>query len=606
MTTKQLNYKALPIIAAADGATSPALTANDKGAMAFSTTTNKPMSWDGTKWNLLTKVDSVAGRTGAVTVTKTDVGLNSVDNVAAASLRDRTTHTGEQAITSVTGLQTALDTKASTGHTHSNATTTVAGFMSNTDKTKLDGIATGATAYVHPANHPASVITQDANNRFVSDTEKATWDAKQPAGNYATLDETGKITATQLPSFVSDVLEFADIANFPATGESAKIYVALDSNKTYRWSDSAYVATLSGAVDSVAGKTGVVTLTKADVGLGNVDNTSDVNKPVSSAQLTAINNRAPISHVGATGIAHGEATTSVAGFMPSIDKIKLNKIIINEQVGLNIPDGYSVAVGSFAMGSGNIDRSIAIGGYALNKGGRDNVAIGYRACSENVGGFQNVAIGTLSLRSNVSNSFNTAVGYGSAEYTVGANNVCVGVFAGSNCGFDNVAIGNRALQYSYGSNNIGIGNTSSGSTSGNNNIVIGQGTPVFAITGATSNHIVMGSSTATNAYIKVAWTVVSDARDKTNFAAIPHGLEFVKQLKPTAYQFKVSRNSDTTNGGVRYGFKAQDIAAIEPEAVIVDTTNPEKLYYNESNLIPVLVKAIQELSAEVERLKNAN
>lgn len=43
----------------------------------------------------------------------------------------------------------------------------------------MDGIAAGATAYVHPANHPASMITQDANNRFVTDTEKSAWNAKQ-------------------------------------------------------------------------------------------------------------------------------------------------------------------------------------------------------------------------------------------------------------------------------------------------------------------------------------------------------------------------------------------------------------------------------------------
>ena len=41
-------------------------------------------------------------------------------------------------------------------------------------------------AYVHPANHPAAVITQDANNRFVTDAEKTAWNDKQPAGNYAT------------------------------------------------------------------------------------------------------------------------------------------------------------------------------------------------------------------------------------------------------------------------------------------------------------------------------------------------------------------------------------------------------------------------------------
>ena len=49
--------------------------------------------------------------------------------------------------------------------------------MASTDKTKLDGIAAGANAYTHPANHPASIITQDASNRFVTDTEKATWNA---------------------------------------------------------------------------------------------------------------------------------------------------------------------------------------------------------------------------------------------------------------------------------------------------------------------------------------------------------------------------------------------------------------------------------------------
>lgn len=51
-----------------------------------------------------------------------------------------------------------------------------------------------------------------------------------------------------------------------------------------------------GAVDSVAGKTGVITLVKADVGLANVDNTSDVNKPISTATQTALNLKAPQSN----------------------------------------------------------------------------------------------------------------------------------------------------------------------------------------------------------------------------------------------------------------------------------------------------------------------
>jgi hypothetical protein len=94
---------------------------------------------------------------------------------------------------------------------------------------------------------------------------------------------TGTISADRLPSYVDDVLEYANLAAFPPAGTTGKIYVALDTNKVYRWSGSAYIYITSGAVDSVAGKTGIVTLDKSDVGLGNVDNTADANKNVASA-----------------------------------------------------------------------------------------------------------------------------------------------------------------------------------------------------------------------------------------------------------------------------------------------------------------------------------
>src|SRR4029077_17544023 len=125
----------------------------------------------------------------------------------------------------------------------------------------------------------------------------------------ASLDATAKVPAAQLPSYVDDVLEYANLAAFPATGTVGVIYVALDTGKIYRWSGSAYVeispspgstdavpegstnlyytnarASAAAPVQSVAGRTGAVALTKVDVGLGNVDNTSDANKPVSTAQ----------------------------------------------------------------------------------------------------------------------------------------------------------------------------------------------------------------------------------------------------------------------------------------------------------------------------------
>ena len=112
------------------------------------------------------------------------------------------------------------------------------------------------------------------------------------ANGIASLGADGKVPTSQLPSFVDDVVEYESLLLFPTIGDSGKIYVAIDTNKTYRWSGTTYVEISSGAVDSVAGKTGVVTLTKSDVGLNNVDNTSDLNKPISNATQIALDEKA--------------------------------------------------------------------------------------------------------------------------------------------------------------------------------------------------------------------------------------------------------------------------------------------------------------------------
>lgn len=64
---------------------------------------------------------------------------------------------------------------------------------------------------------------------------------KGAANGVAELDSGGKVPSSQLPAYVDDVLEYASQSAFPATGETGKIYVALDTNLTYRWSGSAYV-----------------------------------------------------------------------------------------------------------------------------------------------------------------------------------------------------------------------------------------------------------------------------------------------------------------------------------------------------------------------------
>lgn len=226
-------------------------------------------------------------------------------------------------------------------------------------------------------------------------------------------------------------------------------------------------------------------------------------------------------------------------------------------------------------------------------------------------GLLNVAIGSGSLFSTDSGTSNTAIGIGTLyTNTSGTQNVAIGqqaLFANTTGG-QNVAVGPQALQNATADANTALGNYAGNNvTTGSNNIIIGQAglpaVPVFNVT-TENNRIVMGNVAASNAYIQIAWTVVSDARDKTNITALPVGLDFVNRLNPVSYQFKESREVDVPHGPVRYGFLAQEILAAEGEnPVIVDTEDPEKLKVTNDYMNAVLVKAIQELSAKVEALE---
>ena len=190
-----------------------------------------------------------------------------------------------------------LSNSGATAGTYNNSATTVRPFTVDA-KGRITGI--GAAVTITPAWGSVTGKPTTLAGYGISD---AVASSKLGAANgVATLDASGRVPTSQLPSYVDDVLEFASLAGFPVTGETGKIYVDLTTNKTYRWSGTAYVYITSGAVDSVAGKTGVVVLVKADVGLGSVDNTSDANKPVSTAQQAALNLKANLASPTFTGV----------------------------------------------------------------------------------------------------------------------------------------------------------------------------------------------------------------------------------------------------------------------------------------------------------------
>ena len=102
--------------------------------------------------------------------------------------------------------------------------------MSSSDKTKLDGIAAGATKTIVDSAL-SSTSTNPVQNKVIYGA----------ISSKADLNTSGKVLSSQLPSYVDDVLEYSAKSNFPSTGESGKIYVDTATNLTYRWSGSAYV-----------------------------------------------------------------------------------------------------------------------------------------------------------------------------------------------------------------------------------------------------------------------------------------------------------------------------------------------------------------------------
>lgn len=117
--------------------------------------------------------------------------------------------------------------------------------MTAAERTKLAGIEQGAEVnIVNGVKVNGSTVTPDGEgivNISIDDTDKIPLSQKGAAGGVAELDNSGKVPAAQLPSYVDDVLEYASLSAFPDTGEDGKIYIAEDTNRQYRWSGTQYV-----------------------------------------------------------------------------------------------------------------------------------------------------------------------------------------------------------------------------------------------------------------------------------------------------------------------------------------------------------------------------
>lgn len=175
-----------------------------------------------------------------------------------------------------------------------------------------------------------------AGDTTITNSLNAFISTKGQPGGLAELDSTGKVPAAQLPSYVDDVLEFSTKAQFPQTGETGKIYVAKDTNLTYRWTGTQY---LEISQSLALGET-PSTAYPGDKGKANRDAlnsmptklTSYLTPTTSTGELVKINYK----YAAKDGLNYGplqddnidipSATTTNAGAMSAIDKGRLDDL----------------------------------------------------------------------------------------------------------------------------------------------------------------------------------------------------------------------------------------------------------------------------------------
>ena len=260
----------------------------------------------------------------------------------------------------------------------------------------------------------------------------------------------------------------------------------------------------------------------------------------------------------------------------------------NTALGYNALNDVVSGAANTAVGHSAAEAFTALGGTFIGADAGKNgtgynfaTAVGYSALSGPVTGGYNVALGAYAL--------------GGASTTSAQANVCAGMYSGFKIttGDHNTFIGSHIGNGSLcttGSNNTTLGNTANPSSA------------------TVSNEITLGNASIATLRCQVtSITALSDRRDKKDIVPLELGLDFINSLNPVKFTWDMRDGGKV--GQQEAGFIAQELdeaqiaAGAEDYLDIVLKENLDKLEAAPGKLIPVLVKAIQDLSAEVATLK---
>ena len=382
--------------------------------------------------------------------------------------------------------------------------------------------------------------------------------------------------------------------------------------------------------------------------------TADANTAVGRNALTA-------NTTGTTNVAVG--STAMAANTTADNNTGIGAASMNA----NTTGTRNTAVGSDSLKvntTGNDNTAVGKGALTANTTASNNTAVGKNALAANTTGSENNAFGVSALDSNTTGIENCTFGNGSlAANTTGSNNCGFGddTLSLNVSGDNNTAVGEKCLQYQTASNNTGVGqfcgaavssgeqNTLMGAachdnlTTGDLNTAYGynlgpsavdvDGEVVIGsnITGAGANSVRIGVA-AGNATLALdgsdtSWAASSDERLKENIVDSTAGLDFINDLRPVVFNWKKAKDvpeemsqyqegSDSPCRGTEYGTRKHGFIAQEIK-VAVDKHSEDVMEANgiwredpdgtqevaKGNMMPMAIRAIQELSAEVEKLK---
>ena len=281
---------------------------------------------------------------------------------------------------------------------------------------------------------------------------------------------------------------------------------------------------ITGTLPVANGGTGAATAAAArtSLELGNIDNTTDLLKPISTLTQTALNLKAPLASPTLTGTPL--APTATAG--TNTTQIATTQFVTG---AITAAGGVDLTTNQTIAGTKTFSSNISANGVSVGRGNGNNdesVAIGQGAMGvSNVNGKRNTAIGWGSLRSYIGTSWDniTSVGYNNLpSLTTGGGNTSVGAesFLGLTTGSQNTSVGNQSLINTNGDDNVGIGKRAGQTiTTGSQNTIIGTNADVATAALSNASAIGYGASVSASNSIQLGNTAVTDVKTSGTITA---------------------------------------------------------------------------------------